>query len=442
MSWIRDPELFIYYQIQGRRHYVARIRKQYDISVQESDIYVCGELNIARHFSSFYDDNKIAFNRLLDYLRNQNKYINCQGLVVNYWVRNNHFEYFWSKEAFRVPHCFSPALPAAKEYESTSMMYACTTERDEEMDEILSLRKTVSELKAMNLSLRYELQRERAENSSKAYAYNMEQDQEMAEILSLKKSVSDYKAMNLTLREDLQREVNDRIVEEAEKQSLVKRIFDLETKSSILKDESKRLNNEKYTLEMILATSQDEIASLKDKNKEMAEDLEIWINEVSDLQQQLDREKKGNQSLEIEVAGLKLKLERCCPNGGAAVCASVSASVYIEPWMNGYTVAYDWVPFEDLCVREFSRSGRPLTLAKTVSGAPAFSEDNTTNVHVNYFYRGLLNKRVYPIVIVNVVELIPNKEKARFDPNIWSLFNNAGITYAARKPFESESYSC
>ncbi|KAI3990191.1 hypothetical protein MKX01_029169, partial [Papaver californicum] len=115
-----------------------------------------------------------------------------------------------------MPHCFSPALPMANEYESTSMV--CTMERDQEMVEKLSLQKTFLDLKTMNLSLRYDLQRERTDNSSKVYAHTMEQDHEMAEILSLKKIVPYLKSVNLSLRENLQREANDRIAEEAEKQ--------------------------------------------------------------------------------------------------------------------------------------------------------------------------------------------------------------------------------
>ncbi|KAI3964040.1 hypothetical protein MKW92_014283, partial [Papaver armeniacum] len=71
--------------------------------------------------------------------------------------------------------------------------------------------------------------------------------------------------------------------------------------------------------------------------------------------------------------------------------------------------------------------------------APEFREDKTTNVKVEHFYRGMMNgDLLYPIVVVDVEELIPNKEKAMFDPNVWGLFNNAGAYYAARKPYESE----
>lgn len=73
-----------------------------------------------------------------------------------------------------------------------------------------------------------------------------------------------------------------------------------------------------------------------------------------------------------------------------------------------------------------------MTVTKATGGLK-FGGDTTSNVQSNYFHGG-----ISPIVLVDIAELTPNKEEARFDPNVWGLYNNAGISYAARKPFDSE----
>ncbi|KAI3936710.1 hypothetical protein MKX01_034139, partial [Papaver californicum] len=179
----------------------------------------------------------------------------------------------------------------------------------------------------------------------------------------------------------------------------------------------------------------DEIASLKDKNKELNEDLDVWKEEISNVQQQLDREKKDKQSLEKEVLRLKAKLEDCCGGVGGG-------SADREPWMSDTIFPGTWVAFEELNDQAIPSTKRPLIVTKGSSGTTrTFGEqDYTTNIQTSYFSRGMLNARMaYPIVLVDVLELVPNKEKARFDPNVWSLYNNAGTLYAARKPFESEA---
>ncbi|KAI3978221.1 hypothetical protein MKX01_013052, partial [Papaver californicum] len=128
--------------------------------------------------------------------------------------------------------------------------------------------------------------------------------------------------------------------------------------------------------------------------------------------------------LEKQILDVASKLEGRCGAGGGSAAE--------EPWMNGHDkVPSNWVSFEDLDVQTFSKN-TTLTITKA-AGAPKFGVDNTTNIHANHFYRG-----IFPIVLVNVAELTPNREEARFDGDIWGSYNNAGITYAARKPFALE----
>ncbi|XP_026429405.1 uncharacterized protein LOC113325414 [Papaver somniferum] len=177
--------------------------------------------------------------------------------------------------------------------------------------------------------------------------------------------------------------INERDRERAEKQALEKRLSDLQEQS----------NREKQALE----------------------------KRLSDLREELNREKQAHEK---QVLDLTSKLEECC--GGAK-----GGSVDKEHWMTSHSISSNLVPFEELDVITFPKN-TPLTITKAPT-TPVIGEDYSTNVKVNRFYRG-----VFPIVIVNVEELVPDKENARFSPDIWGLFQNAGTSYAARKPFESE----
>ncbi|KAI3849620.1 hypothetical protein MKX03_008389, partial [Papaver bracteatum] len=267
---------------------------------------------------------------------------------------------------------------------------------------------TVKELKAMLSSLKDEVEKVKAVGNQKQ--------------ADLEKRVSALEAANA----DLQREKN------IKKSIIDDEVMKLKNEKNALINDLEKVKAERVSLEKTISESTDEIASLRDKNKELTEDLDVWKEEISNVQQQLDREKKDKQSLEKEVLQLKAKLEECCGAGGG--------SADREPWMSGTALPSTYVPFEELNDQAIPSTRRPLIVTKTSGTTPTFGEvDYTTNVQTSYFYQGMLNARLaYPIVLVNVSELLPKKEKARFDPNVWSLFNNAGTFYAARKPFESE----
>ncbi|KAI3940834.1 hypothetical protein MKW92_014394 [Papaver armeniacum] len=125
--------------------------------------------------------------------------------------------------------------------------------------------------------------------------------------------------------------------------------------------------------------------------------------------------------LEKQVADLTLKLAQCCGGGSPTE----------EPWITDQAVPSNWVAFEELCVLEYSQN-IPLIVTKATGGLK-LGDDKTTNVQANCFYRGK-----FPIMVVDVAELTPNREEARFDPCIWGSYTHAGNTYAARKLFASE----
>ncbi|KAI3985688.1 hypothetical protein MKX01_014509 [Papaver californicum] len=130
--------------------------------------------------------------------------------------------------------------------------------------------------------------------------------------------------------------------------------------------------------------------------------------------------KKRVSDLEKQVSQLTSKLKECC------------GSADEEPWKIGMsTVPKNWVRYEDLDTVKIPRN-TSLKIIKA-PGALKFGEDNTTNVRVSHFHGG-----VY-LAAVNIEELIPDKDKARFDPDIWGSYDDAaGKSYAARKLFKSE----
>ncbi|KAI3880955.1 hypothetical protein MKX03_007801, partial [Papaver bracteatum] len=134
---------------------------------------------------------------------------------------------------------------------------------------------------------------------------------------------------------------------------------------------------------------------------------------------------KDKESLEKENFELKSKLEESC---GVGVGGGSSDDE--EPWMTGPTVLSNWVSLDSLEVFTAFQEDKHLLISK-IMGIPKFGRDNTTNVQPNRFSIG-----IFPIVVMNVPELIPNKEWARFDPDVWSLYQNEGNYYAARSPFE------
>ncbi|MCL7051737.1 hypothetical protein MKW94_020117 [Papaver nudicaule] len=146
--------------------------------------------------------------------------------------------------------------------------------------------------------------------------------------------------------------------------------------------------------------------------------------EVTNLQEQ-NHEKNAKQALEKQVLELTTKLEECRGAG--------SGSADVQPWMTSDTVPSHWVPFEDLDTLNLNLSkNTPVKTIMEEPGKPKLVKDVTTNIQVSRFYRGAF------IVAVNVAELSPDNKKARFDPEFWGLYTNEGVTYAARKPLDSE----
>ncbi|KAI3833966.1 hypothetical protein MKX03_035431, partial [Papaver bracteatum] len=154
----------------------------------------------------------------------------------------------------------------------------------------------------------------------------------------------------------------------------------------------------------------------KEALKKRVSDLESR-NAALETEVQMLNEENNNEILELEkeVSELTEKLKECC------------GSADEESWKNGdSTVPSNWVPFEDLDALNVPRK----TFLKIIKapGALKFVEDNTTNVRGSRFYGGIY------LAAVNIEELIPDKDEARFDPDIWGVYeDDAGTSYAARK---------
>ncbi|XP_026429648.1 uncharacterized protein LOC113326058 [Papaver somniferum] len=168
--------------------------------------------------------------------------------------------------------------------------------------------------------------------------------------------------------------------------------------------------------------------TLKNREDKWTADIDMATKEISDLQEQLEREKNDKQALEKKILELSAKLEKSCG------CVGVGSSDDEVPWMitGQPAVPSNWVSYYDLDVQTFPEDNH-LNFNE-VMWVPEFAEDNTTNVRANCFYRGL----TFPIVAVNVAELTLAEENARFDPDVWGLYEFGGTYYAARKQFEWE----
>ncbi|KAI3838902.1 hypothetical protein MKX03_002678 [Papaver bracteatum] len=189
---------------------------------------------------------------------------------------------------------------------------------------------------------------------------------------------------------------------DAEKEALKKRVSDLLAEISPLKVEVQRNKQDKSTLVNEKKAVEKINTELKAKN--------------STLEADVQREKNEKRDLEKQVSELTSKLKECCGSADG------------EPWKSeNTTVPNDWLPLEDLDVLNMPKN-TSLKMIKA-SGALKLGEDNTTNVQASHFYRGIY------LAAVNVEELIPDKDEARFDPNIWGSYKNAGTSYAARKLF-------
>ncbi|KAI3891278.1 hypothetical protein MKX03_000106, partial [Papaver bracteatum] len=125
--------------------------------------------------------------------------------------------------------------------------------------------------------------------------------------------------------------------------------------------------------------------------------------------------KKRVSDLEKQVSELTAKLKKCA--GGSAD---------EEPWKKSGAVPKNLVPVDDLDVLKIPKN-TSLKIIKA-PGALKLVEDSSTNVRASRFHGGIY------LAAVNVEELMtPDKHEARFDPDIWGLYSNAGTDYVARK---------
>ncbi|KAI3997329.1 hypothetical protein MKX01_003132 [Papaver californicum] len=224
----------------------------------------------------------------------------------------------------------------------------------------------------------------------------------------------------------------------AQKEALDRRVFILETEISPLKivlrkskEDRNTLINEKQALDRIISElkarnstlEDDKIKLINDLNGIKAENLvEKRLSDLEAMVSTLEAEVRRNnsdkntligekQDLESQVSELTSKLKECC------------GSADKEPLKSGNNP--NWVAFEDLDVLNIPRN-TSLKITKA-PGALKLDEDDTTNVRASRFHGGIY------LVAVNVEELIPGKDEARFDPTFWGQYKNAGTSYAARK---------
>lgn len=100
---------------------------------------------------SLAQNKESDFETFFAYLRRNDKFVNCQGLVVDWFSHNpqhTSFSYSWSHELLHLPSYGLNALVSPQEKESAAKLAACISERDQEKAEKQALEKKLSDLYA------------------------------------------------------------------------------------------------------------------------------------------------------------------------------------------------------------------------------------------------------------------------------------------------------
>ncbi|KAI3842614.1 hypothetical protein MKX03_027278 [Papaver bracteatum] len=418
MPWYRNPRLFLY--CSRHRFFIYRIVQKYNVPIFSEDFENGEKLDFSRHLS-LGNNQESDYDALKSWLNEGdrgNKYVNCQGLVI-YWLSGRDCPGTWSRVEeddyifFSLPGIINP--------------YEVKLAEKQADEQKISAGAVASVLKD---KLNYEVTRLNSEVTYSQEQLNQEKNDRQAQVSDLTTKLEelsgarggsavvqpwtsgDTVSSHLVSFEDL-------YVTSSPKNTSVTIIEGSSTWSQV--DEHDSIF---YSLPGIKNPLTEKL--LVEKNSELVAENSILkerlMNEVTNLQEQLIREKNAKQAFEKEVFDLTAKLEECRGAG--------SGSPDVQPWMSLDTVPSHWVPFEELDVLNLPKI-TPLTVMEKPS-KPRFVEDATTNIFVNRFYRGTF------IVAVNVAELSPDNEKARFDPEFWGLYKNADVTYAARKPLKLE----
>lgn len=418
MSWLKDPQVFIYV-VNGEINFCS-VNKQLTVGTKlqiPGDNSKGEDYDFSRHLSLGINKER-DYAAFLSYVKAkpESTLINCQGLVA-YRAQG----YLLSREDSNSPV-----------YSLQGILIASI---DAQQRQKQTLERKVSGLETTNSTLRNNEKKLTADVSDLRQQLQREKSDKEA----IQKKNSDLESANATSKNnekklaaevsDLQKKLEQ---EKIDKEALQKKNSDLESMNATLKNNENKLTLEVSELQKKLESEKNDKEALEKQVSDLVSMNATCENngrkltaQVSDLQEKLEREKNDKEALDKENFELKSKLEESCGGGGGG-------SSNEEPWMTDNSVPSSWVPFDNLYTFRKFRKDKHLNISK-VMGAPIFREDNTTNVHPSRFYKG-----IYPIVVVNVSELIPNYEWARFDPAIWSLYQNEGTYYAARKLFESE----
>ncbi|MCL7029081.1 hypothetical protein MKW94_026578 [Papaver nudicaule] len=477
MSWYTDPQLFInfYCQNPSQFYWVDRIAKKYDVPLSRGDISCTEELDFCKHLSLGYNkesDYDAFKSSLAEFAYPISKLVNCQGLVVHWdnnkqsgtWSRvEEHDSIFYCLPGIKKPSGWAERLALE---ERISKLVA---EMSLVKDEVTNLQEQLNLEKNDKQALQEKLNQEKNDRQALQEQLNQERNDRQAQFSYLTAKLEECRRGAVGCGScnvepwmrgccvpshwvpfeelDVQNVPRDvpliiteapatwsRVEEHdsifyslfyslpgikkpcawAQRLALEERISKLVAEMSLVEE---KLNNKVTNL-------QEQLNQEKNDRQALEEQLNQEKNDRQALQEQLDQEKNDRQA---QVSDLTAKLGEC---RGAAGCGSCN----VEPWMRGCSVPSSWVPFEELDVQTIPLD-IPLTITEA-TGSSEFGEDTTTNVQATHFCRGK-----FPIVVLNILDLVPNNGKARFDPDIWCSLSSAGNCYAARKPSESEMMS-
>lgn len=143
MSFFSDPELFLVWgRTMGLKFFIFRIQRKPGCPVVPEDTGNYEVLNFSEHLSLPHNKES-DYDNLFAYLTRNDKFVNCRGLVINWFTPNDQFKssysYSWSPELLNLSSYGIHALATHQENESDA--------RDREKAEKLqALEKRVSDL--------------------------------------------------------------------------------------------------------------------------------------------------------------------------------------------------------------------------------------------------------------------------------------------------------
>lgn len=136
MSFFSDPELYLGWGRQmGYKFYIFRVQTKPGYPFVSGEFCDYEVLDFSKHLSLPHN-KETDFESLFSYLSKMDMFVNCQGIVINWFSSNNnqmaYNSYSWSPGGLNLSTFGIQPLASYQENESDAVLDACRNERDQE----------------------------------------------------------------------------------------------------------------------------------------------------------------------------------------------------------------------------------------------------------------------------------------------------------------------